>query len=189
MIADPTPLGLAGFSSVVLMVSMYYATIISSIDWVSALGNIAGICLLFGSAYHFAAGNTIPATTFGVYGAFWLSVSIMIISGIVPLDSFNETMTYLRIPIAIFTLYAWIVSLFISKVSFCVFTTLECKLVCFIVAHFSKSQTLYIIGGSFGIVCALLGFYTSATLLLRPYMHLPLGKPLLSPFGGQVHQI
>lgn len=35
-------------------------------------------------------------------------------------------------------------------------------------------------GGAFGIACAAAGYYTSASLLLKEFVRLPLGKPLLS---------
>jgi len=179
MVADPTPLGLAGFSSIVLMVSMHYAKIITSIGWIAPLGLMAGLSLLLGSIYHFISNNTIPATTFGIYGTFWLSVAILVFTNLVSLDKLDGTITYMRICVAIFTFYVWIVSFFISKVSLCIFTTLECKLIFFISGYFSQNDTIYMIGGCFGIICALLGFYTSASLLLKPFIYLPLGKPVL----------
>lgn len=56
-------------------------------------------------------------------------------------------MKLLRIPIAIYTLLAWVVSLHISKLSFFTFTTLEVKLVCFIVGEMTRSRTTCIVGG------------------------------------------
>lgn len=174
--ADPTPLGLAGFSSVVLMVSLYYSNILPNLDFIAPLSFIAGLTLLMSSTQHFNKQHTFPATTFGIYGSFWLSISIYIFAG---LGDFTNVMKFIRIPLAIFTLYAWAVSIFISKASFVIFSTLEVKLVCFVVGELIASRVIMIVGGCFGVVCACTGYYVSAALLLKPYIQLPLGKPLV----------
>jgi succinate-acetate transporter protein len=180
MSADPTPLGLTGFSSIVLMISMYYVGILSNLLWLTSIGTIAGITLLLSSYHHLKIGNTIPGTTFGVYGSFWISVVLYNITS--PTEAeFAEAMTYIRIPIAIFTLYAWIVSLYISKISFLIFTTLEIKILLFIIGYFTHKDIIMKTGGISGIICSILGFYAAASLMLKPFTNLPLGKPILYP--------
>ena len=58
-------------------------------------------------------------------------------------------------------------------------TTLELKLLCFIVGQVKEDGTIMKVGGCFGIACAAAGFYTSASLLIKPKFILPLGAPLL----------
>lgn len=176
---DPTPIGLAGFSSVVFMVSAYYAGFVANLKWVAPLGMLAGITLLVGSIFHFYNRHTLPATNFGVYGAFWLSVATYMM--VAPNADFDSIMTCIRIPLAVFTLYAWIASFFVSKASLFIFTTLEIKLICFIVGQISEQPIVMKVGGWFGMLCAASGWYVSASLLLRPYLYLPLGAPMLTP--------
>lgn len=58
-------------------------------------------------------------------------------------------------------------------------TTLELKLLFFIVGQVKEDGTIMKVGGCFGIACAAAGFYTSASLLMKPRFALPLGAPLL----------
>jgi succinate-acetate transporter protein len=37
------------------------------------------------------------------------------------------------------------------------------------------------IGGISGIICATFGYYTAASLMLKPFINLSLGKPILYP--------
>ena len=46
--ADPRPLALAGFASIILLVSMQNAGWISSLSWLGPLGLLSGIALILG---------------------------------------------------------------------------------------------------------------------------------------------
>lgn len=188
--ADPTPLGLTGFASIVLMVSLHYAEVVENTDWMVPLAFLAGACLLFASYVHFSLGNTHPATNFGVYGvrvygvplycraahswpvplklsadaggkdncfgtlsfascvfsrqAFWMgNFAYMWLER----AHYVDFMRLLRIPVAIYTVFAWVVSLHISRASFFTFTMLEIKLLCFIIGELIGSRNVLIAGG------------------------------------------
>ena len=189
-VADPSPLGLAGFSSVILLVSLYNVGAMACRDWIAPAGLLAGIALLVGSYFHFQNAHTFPATTFGFYCAFWTGIAISILlnsrgelENELQGHDFDAIIAYFRVPVAVFTLYARIGSLFVSKASLVLFATLECKLVCFIVGYLAGSPVVTRVGGCCGLVCCSAGFYISASLLLKPFMAIPLGAPLL---GGTV---
>lgn len=92
--ADSTPLALAGFSAIVMMVSAHYAGLVDSLDFISSLGMLAGVTLLMGSAYNFKNGHNLPASNFAVFGAFWLSIAIHAL--LLPSADLENIMTFLR---------------------------------------------------------------------------------------------
>jgi len=74
-LADPAPLGLAGFAMTTLVLSSYNAGFI-----LSGSGVVLGLALAYGGIAQFAAGmwefvrgNTFGAVAFSSFGAFWIS--------------------------------------------------------------------------------------------------------------------
>ena len=75
-IADPGPLGLAGFAMTTFVLSVFNANMIS--DTVSAAVLplalfYGGLAQLLAGMWEFRKGNTFGAVAFTSYGAFWLS--------------------------------------------------------------------------------------------------------------------
>jgi len=180
--ADPTPLGLAGFSCAVLLTSAGFAGVIPAsavADAVAPVGFLAGLSLLLGASIHLASGNparTLAGTNFGVYGAYWTGVAVQTArSG----GGDLRFITWLRVPLAAYTAVAWVAALFVNRASAVLFTALEAELVLLIAGAMAPSDALTRAGGWCGIACALSGFYASASLLLRSHVHLPLGAPPL----------
>ena len=75
-IADPAPLGLAGFALTTFVLSMVNSNIIHSTE----VGAVFGLALAYGGIAQFVAGifefqkgNTFGSTAFCSYGAFWVS--------------------------------------------------------------------------------------------------------------------
>ncbi|GMA58754.1 hypothetical protein GCM10025858_32570 [Alicyclobacillus sacchari] len=75
-IADPGPLGLAGFGITTCILSLINAGVSSP----GALGVVLGLALAYGGGAQFIAGmwefrkgNTFGATAFSSYGAFWIA--------------------------------------------------------------------------------------------------------------------
>ena len=136
---------------------------------------------MLGSIYEFFIGATLPATTYGIYGSLWVSTGIYVLTTLHTEHEIHDALAHIRIPMAIFTSYALVASLFVSRASFAIFTTLETMLILFIAGYFSGSFALLKLGGYVGFVCSMCGFYTSAALLLEPFIDLPTGPPLLKP--------
>ncbi len=77
VVADPAPLGLAGFALTTFVLSAHNAGLFGTV------GNaiVIGLAIFYGGAAQFMAGmwefrnkNTFGATAFSTYGAFWLSL-------------------------------------------------------------------------------------------------------------------
>ena len=182
MLGDPSALALAGFSSSVLMVNSYFAGIVPNLDWLCPLALLSGISLLSGSLFQFVNINTPNGTTFGFYGAFWLSVGLFTLFKNPSSEELADILAFVRVPLTFFTTYALILSFFVSKALIILFSSLEINLLCVIVGQFTGSLVVTRVGGCFGIICALSGFYLSASILLAPVIPLPQGTPLLKSF-------
>jgi len=123
--------------------------------------------------------RTLVGTNFGVYGAYWMGIAAQTLrSG----SEDIQFVTWLRVPLAVYTAFAWVSSLFVSRASTFLFTTLEAELVLLIAGALAPSDVLTRMGGWFGVTCALSGFYTCASLLLRLHVNIPLGAPFIKPF-------
>src|SRR6266567_1420794 len=75
-IADPAPLGLAGFAMTTFVLSMFNANLIGKAGEPVVLGlalAYGGGAQLLAGMWEFAKGNTFGATAFSSYGAFWIS--------------------------------------------------------------------------------------------------------------------
>jgi len=75
-IADPGPLGLAGFAMTTFVLSMYNANLVNAKGISIVLGLAlfyGGLAQLLAGMWEFRTGNTFGAVAFTSYGAFWLS--------------------------------------------------------------------------------------------------------------------
>src|SRR2546425_4347408 len=90
VVADPAPLGLAGFALTTFVLSAHNAGLFGTV------GNaiVIGLAIFYGGLAQFMAGmwefrnrNTFGATAFSTYGGFWLSLGtfvLLILFGRVP---------------------------------------------------------------------------------------------------------
>src|SRR6186997_732760 len=75
-VADPAPLGLAGFAMTTFVLSMFNANLVSSAGEPVVFGlafAYGGLAQVLAGMWEFRTGNTFGATAFTSYGAFWLS--------------------------------------------------------------------------------------------------------------------
>src|SRR4051812_15194835 len=76
VIADPAPLGLAGFGLTTLLLSLVNSGLISKGAEPIVFGlalSYGGLGQLLAGMWEFRKGNTFGATAFASYGAFWIS--------------------------------------------------------------------------------------------------------------------
>src|SRR5205085_8980431 len=76
VIADPGPLGLAGFALTTFVLSMFNADLVGKGGEPVVLGlavAYGGLAQLLAGMWEFKTGNTFGAVAFTSYGAFWLS--------------------------------------------------------------------------------------------------------------------
>jgi hypothetical protein len=180
--ANPAALGLGGFALTTFLLNIVNAGLISKDN----LGMVLPIGIFYGGLAQFCAGmwefkrgDTFGATCFSSFGAFWMSVAVMIIlekTGVIaPVP--REGMAVLFIAWGIFTAYATIASLKVNKAVASIFVTLT--VLFFMLAAGEWNATVHKIAGYEGILCALIAWYTAAGVLINTLFGrdvLPLGK-------------
>jgi len=84
-IANPGPLGLAGFALTTFVLSLVNAGVLSGGSDILVVVGLAvfygGTAQLLAGMWEFRSGNTFGATAFSSYGAFWLSFAALLIPG------------------------------------------------------------------------------------------------------------
>ncbi len=176
-IADPAPLGLAGFGITTCILSLINAGVTNA----AALGVVLGLALTYGGGaqllagmWEFRKGNTFGATAFSSYGAFWIAFYFILKAG-APMAGMGLFLFFF----GILTLYLWIGSFYLSKTTFWVFLTLTLTFFLLALAEF-KVLGSPAIGGWVGLVCGILALYGSAAGVINATAGrevLPVGKP------------
>jgi hypothetical protein len=169
-IADPAPLGLAGFGLTTLMLSFINAGIIGG----TGVGAVLGMAAAYGGTAQFLAGmwafkrgNTFAATAFSSYGAFWWSFYLIEVV-------FGKGLGAAAGPILglylfswfIFTGYMFIASMHGTRAVQVVFLLLTLTFLFLAASDWgwfgaSSATTLGHIGGYLGILTAIAALYTS----------------------------
>ena len=194
-VADPAPLGLAGFALTTFLLSAANA------GWMtSATGNAwLGYAFAYGGLSQFAAGmwefrnrNVFGSTAFGSYGAFWIGLGLWVVlvaraGPSTPLAAAayaartGKDLGWILLAWAIFNTYMLIISSQTNMAVFGVFLTLEATEIILFIGFFANSSGTIKFGGYIGILTALVAWYTSAAGVLNGMtggVVAPVGKPL-----------
>ena len=160
-IADPGPLGLAGFAMTTFLLSLANANILHASGEVFGLAIFyGGIAQLLAGLWEFAKGNTFGATAFVSYGAFWLSFYWLVnqtSSGVTA----HAVAAYL-IGWAIFTAYMTIASLKTTVVIATVFVLLTITFILLAISELGNGHvTIGHWGGYLGLATAAAAWYGS----------------------------
>jgi uncharacterized protein len=179
-IADPGPLGLAGFGITTCILSLINAGVLEA----GAMGVVLGLALAYGGGaqllagmWEFRKGNTFGATAFTSYGAFWISFYF-----IVKAEPTAGVAWYLLF-FGILTFYLWIGSFYLNRALFWVFLTLTLTFFLLAIGDFG-APAIGRIGGWVGEICGLIALYTSAAVVINATAGktvLPVGGPIKEP--------
>ncbi|WP_329171949.1 acetate uptake transporter [Streptomyces sp. NBC_01477] len=165
-VADPGPLGLAGFAATTFVLSSFNAHLIDA-DLLPVVLPLAlfygGLVQLLAGMWEFRKGNTFGATAFGSYGAFWLSYAayVKFVVGDLPPDTAHQATGLFLLIWAIFTVYMTVAALRTNGALLAVFVALAATFVVLTVAEFAESTTTTKVGGWIGLLTALLAWYAS----------------------------
>ncbi|MBF8377542.1 acetate uptake transporter [Alicyclobacillus mali] len=175
-IADPGPLGLAGFGITTCILSLINAGVESA----GALGVVLGLAIAYGGTAQFIAGlwefrkgNTFGATAFCSYGAFWWA--FYLINKFAPTAGLGLFLLFF----GILTLFLWFGTFYLNKALWFVFLTLWITFF-LLAAHAFGIIGSSSAGGWVGFICGLSALYTSfATVLNETMGHvfMPVGQP------------
>ncbi|HEY4348361.1 MAG TPA: acetate uptake transporter [Gaiellaceae bacterium] len=193
-VADPAPLGLAGFALTTFLLSGHNATFIPDLIWVGPALFYGGVVQLLAGMWEFRNRNVFGATAFATYGGFWLSLGIVVLllnsdksfaAAFAGANGANATAWYL-FGFLVFNTYMLMASARINGGVFGVFLTLEATLALLVVGNFMEAHghansTWIHAGGWVGIVTAGVAWYTSAALVINGQAGrqvVPLGEAL-----------
>jgi hypothetical protein len=165
-LADPVPVGLAGFGLTTFMLSMIEVGAVSKSALPIVLGSAlayGGLLQLFAGMWAFVRHNTFAAVALGSYGAFWISYWALntFYLKTIPGGEQASALGLFLISWAIFSFYMWIVSFRVNLGVMLVFLTLWPAYLLLGLGTINASATLTHIGGAFGIATALLAWYVS----------------------------
>ena len=172
-IADPGPLGLAGFALTTFVLSVFNANIISNKGLAAVVLPIAlfygGIAQLLAGMWEFKKANTFGALAFTSYGAFWISYAAyvkFIVPGLLAspatkADVHTASGLFL-LAWTIFTAYMLIAALRVNGALVIVFAVLIVTFILLAWGDFASNTSITKIGGYLGIVTAFLAWYASA---------------------------
>jgi uncharacterized protein len=169
-LANPAPLGLAGFGLTTLILNIVNADLIAK----AGIGMVLPVGLFYGGLAQFLAGmwemkknNTFGFTAFSSFGAFWMALAIMVIledtKVIAPVP--KSGMSVFLGAWGLFTAYMTIGTLKISRALQVVFATLT--ILFFLLACGEHNETVLKIAGWEGIFCAFTALYASAAQVIN----------------------
>lgn len=164
-LADPAPLGLAGFALTTFVLSFVNTGLFKVEPVVFGLAlAYGGIGQFAAGMWEFAKGNTFGATAFSSYGAFWISFWWLTghtdLSGASEGDVANSIGLYL-LAWGIFTAYMTIGASRVSGAVLVVFVLLTITFLLLAIGEFATSDGIHKVGGWFGLATAAAAWYAS----------------------------
>ena len=176
-IADPAPLGLAGFGLTTCILSLINMGVTSG----DALGVVLGLAIAYGGGaqllagmWEFRKGNTFGATAFSSYGAFWISFYFIVHAA--PKAGMGLYLFFF----GVLTFYLWIASFYLNRTVFLVFLFLWITFFLLAINAFGLIGSSAP-GGWVGLVTGILALYASAATVINATAGktvLPLGSPM-----------
>jgi len=204
-IADPAPLGLAGFALTTFLLSASNANWMSHATGAAFLGYAfayGGLAQLLAGMWEFRNRNVFGATAFSTYGGFWIGLGLWVelvkiptltavktpVAAAAAVTALNHDLGWILLAFAIFNTYMLILSTQVSMAVFAVFLTLEITEIILAIGFFNAGSAAtptgtIKIGGYVGLVTALAAWYASAAGVsngIAGKLRFPVGKPLIS---------
>lgn len=179
-IADPGPVGLAGFAGTTFFLSVVNTNMLGTSVQTSVFGLAlfyGGIVQLLAGLWEYAKGNTFGALAFSSYGAFWLSFWYLLDHAVpgqlaakaTAPNILHGVALYLLVW-AIFTAYMTVAAIRTSGAVLVVFVLLTLTYIALVIGFFSESVADFEantngwirLGGWLGILTAIAAWYASA---------------------------
>lgn len=173
-IADPAPLGLAGFAMTTFVLSFVNANIIKESGAVNVVLALAlfygGAAQLLAGMWEFKRGNTFGATAFASFGAFWLS--FWALEKLTPKNAgdLHQAVGLYLLAWCIFTAYMTLAALKTNLAVLAVFVLLTLTFLFLAIGQFMNDpnpDSMTKVGGWFGIVTAAAAWYASSAAVVN----------------------
>lgn len=169
VMADPAPLGLAGFGMTTFMLSVFNANLLPA----TLASSVLALALFYGGGVQLLAGmwefhnrNTFGAVAFSSFGAFWLSYWYLVVhvAPTLPAAQAHKAIGLFLLGWAIFTAYMTIASLRTTAAVAVVFIALTVTFVLLCIGGYATGSTATNFtkaGGYAGLVTAFFAAYAS----------------------------
>jgi succinate-acetate transporter protein len=170
-VANPAPLGLAGFGLTTVLLSLVNAGLLPPggepvvIPLAMAFG---GTAQLIAGIMEFKAGNVFGATAFTSYGAFWWWFALLLILGsnhLLDLSGAGSAIGACLILWGVFTLGLWVSTFRLTRLVFAIFLTLWIAFFLLGSGALLANTALHAAGGWVGLACGTLALYGSFALV------------------------
>lgn len=176
-IANPAPLGLAGFGFTTILLNLVNAGIIGSANEFSLVVTMGiffgGLCQLIAGLWAFKLGEIFPATAFTSYGAFWETFAFYLIIGPGMLGwssaATSGGLAAYLILWGIFTFYMWINSFYHNWNLVGIFGTLWLLFFLLGIHAVIGGETFGTIVGYEGIICGAWAVWTSFCFIFEEH--------------------
>ena len=181
-LGNPAVVGLGAFGLTTLVLQFH------NVGWMGA-GPVIWLGLIFGGFAQLIAGlqeqktgNNFGFTAFTGYGAFWISLALLLLGNNFKIYPASETdMGWFLVAWTLFTAILWVGSMRVNGALALTFTTLLIGFILLDLAHFGL-PFFTVVAGYELMVCAALAWYVMAHLIFADLFGrdvLPAGKPWL----------
>jgi succinate-acetate transporter protein len=166
IVADPAPLGLAGFALTTFCLSMFNAGLLNAKGEPIVFGlalAYGGLAQLLAGMWEFKNNNAFGATAFTSYGAFWLSFWALqqFFAKDIPAAQLGDAVGLYLIGWGIFTAYMWIASFRVSVAVNLVFLLLATTFFVLGIGESAANENVIKAGGYIGLATAAVAWYAS----------------------------
>jgi uncharacterized protein len=167
VVADPAPLGLAGFALTTFVLSMFNSGLVSDKGEPIVFGlalAYGGLAQLLAGMWEFRNNNAFGATAFTSYGAFWLSFwafEAFFAKDITDKVALGHAVGLYLIGWGIFTAYMWVASFRVSVAVNLVFLLLTVTFLLLGIGESGAHTDIVKAGGYVGIATAVAAWYAS----------------------------
>jgi succinate-acetate transporter protein len=170
-VADPAPLGLAGFALTTFVLSAVNAGWLPKAGEPVVLGLAAaygGVAQLCAGMWEFKRNNTFGATAFSSYGAFWIAFYLLVTFNVggIPAEARPSAIGFFLFAWGIFTAYMTVAAMSLSRPVLVVFVLLTITFFVLAIGAFASQPGISILGGYCGILTAIAAWYASAKTVI-----------------------
>jgi uncharacterized protein len=170
-VADPAPLGLAGFALTTFVLSAVNAGLLPKpgepvvLGLAFAYGGLAQFCA---GMWEFKRNNTFGATAFTSYGAFWIAFALLVTFNVanIPAEARPAAVGTFLLAWGIFTGYMTVAATTLSRPVLVVFILLTITFFVLAIGAFSSQAGLTVLGGYLGLLTAFAAWYASAITVI-----------------------
>lgn len=171
-LANPAPLGLAGFALTTFVLNVHNAGIVelgAALPLGLFYGGLAQLCA---GILEFATGTTFAHVAFSSYGAFWIALAAMVLfelNGIIPEDVAGNWLVWTLIAWTIFTAYMTVGTFGLGNRTLqIIFVSLLILFILLDIGEITGNTSIIRIAGWEGIWTAATAWYLSAAEIINP---------------------